>query len=72
MERTIVFKSRPMQVVEARIGQSLEEFIRERYEAGKTQREIATELGVTDGTISRWMVQLGIEARFPGPRRAEA
>ena len=73
MSRTIVFKSRPMQVVEARLGRPLEEYLEERYAAGATQAEIASELDVTDGTVSRWMALLGIQARFPGPRpKAEA
>jgi len=60
-----------MQKVEMRLGRPLEEFLQERYiEQGRTQREIAEELGVDDSTINRWMQALDIEARFPGPRKA--
>lgn len=63
-------KSRPMQVVERRIGRELAEFLTERYiTEGRTQREIGEEVGVHETTITRWMAQLGIEARFPGPRK---
>lgn len=66
-------KSRPMQVVERRIGRELVEFLTERYiTEGKTQREIGEEVGVHESTITRWMAQLGIEARFPGPRKVAA
>lgn len=68
MDRTIVLKTRPMRIVEGRIGQPIEDYIRGRYEAGATQAEIAKSLGVNGATISRWMTVLGIEARFPGQR----
>ena len=69
MERTNdLLKTRPMRVVESRLEQPLEDYIRERYVAGSTQAEIARELGVNNATISRWMSLLGIEARFPGQR----
>ena len=58
-----------MQVVEHRLGRSLEGYMRERYDAGATQAEIADELDLTTGAVSRWMVVLGIESRPPGPRR---
>ena len=60
-----------MQVIERRIGRPLEQFLTERYTVeGKTTYEIAAELNVHPSTITRWMAVLGIEARFPGPRRA--
>ena len=68
---TVLLKSRPMQKVEIRLGRPLEEFLDERYnQDGRTQRQIADELGVDDSTVNRWMAALGIEARFPGPRKA--
>lgn len=70
MERTIIFKTRPMLAVEQRIERQLEDYLAERYQRdGLTLRQIATELEVDYSTVSRWMRQLGIEARFPGPRR---
>jgi hypothetical protein len=62
-------KSRAMQIVERRLGAPLEQWIAERYEAGATQEEIGVELGIEGATVSRWMRELGIEARFPGQRK---
>lgn len=60
-----------MQVVERRIGRPLEEHLRQRYVVeGKTTYEIGAELDVHPSTVQRWMALLGIEARFPGPRKA--
>jgi hypothetical protein len=71
------FSARPMtrgmQLVEAQLGESLEEFLRRRYETeGRTTVEIATELGLNNGTISRWLAHFGIQARFMGPRQPKA
>lgn len=64
-------KTRPMLVIERRLERSLEEFLTERYiTQGKTQAEIGDEIGVHPSTVMRWMALLGIEARFPGPRKA--
>lgn len=52
---------------EARLGRPLEEFFAERYQT-QTQPQIADELGVSVATVSRWMRELGIEARLPGQR----
>lgn len=72
MDATVVIKSPAMQQLEARLGQPLESFIRERYNAGADQRTIAAELGVDPGTVSKWMSRLGIQARRMGPRRRVA
>lgn len=70
MKRSIVLKSRPMQIMEHRLGRPLDEFLQERYvEQQRTQREIAAELDVDESTVGRWMARLGIEARMPGPQR---
>lgn len=62
-------KTRPMLVIERRIGRSLEDELADRYfDRLQTQEQIGAALGVTGATISRWMAQLGIEARFPGSR----
>lgn len=59
----------PMARTEARLGRRLEDELRERYiERGQTFAEIGEALGVSQSTIHRWMVRLGIEARFPGQR----
>lgn len=70
MQRSIVFKSRAMQVIEAREGRDLGELLRELYvEQGMTQAAIAARIGTRRETISRWMGDLGIESRW-GPRAA--
>lgn len=53
--------------VERRIGRALEDFLAEAYQA-KTQTQIAEELGVSNASVSRWMDELGIEARNQGAR----
>lgn len=69
MERSIVFKTRPMQVMEARLGRPLEDVLRSLYhDEGLTLAQVADRLDVNVGTVSRWMASLGIPARFPGPR----
>lgn len=60
-------KSRAMLRTEQRIGRTLEDFFAERYPLS-TQAELGRELGVSDATVSRWMKDLRIEARFPGQR----
>lgn len=53
--------------VEERLGRLLEEYLAERYQT-QSQTQIADELGVSGATVSRWMRELDIEARFPGQR----
>lgn len=62
-----IFKSRAMLKVERRIGRPLEEFFAEAYQK-KTQTQIAAELGISGASVSRWMDELGIEARLQGQR----
>lgn len=60
-----------MRRIEARRGIDLEAFVRDLYEVqGKTQQEVATELGIDVATVSRWMARLGIEARLFASERA--
>ena len=69
MERTIIF-SRGMQLIEMRLGRPLAEVLRELYvDRGMTTKQVGAELGVSDASVSRWMSELGIEARYVGPRR---
>lgn len=68
---TPIYKSRAMVRTERRIGQTLEAFLADRYQR-MTQTEIAAELGVSGATVSRWMAELGIEARNQGARPPEA
>jgi DNA-binding MurR/RpiR family transcriptional regulator len=70
MDRSIVFKSRGMQIVEAREGQTIEVLLRRLYEDdGMTQEQIAERLSVSASTVIRWMALLGIETRWFGPRK---
>lgn len=62
-----------MQLMEQRLGEPLEVYLQRRYHTeGLTLRQIADELGLSVGTVSRWLPQLGIEARFPGQRAVVA
>ena len=66
-------KTRAMQVIEASLGEPIEVYLRRRYESDRlTTQEIADELGLNNGTVSRWMAHLGIDARVYGPRREAA
>lgn len=59
-----------MQVLQAELGRPLEDVIRERYvDEGATLQELADELGVGESTLSRWLTQLGIQARRQGTRK---
>ena len=69
MEIKPVLKTRSMQVMEARRGEPLDATLTRLYrDQGMTLAQVADELGVTIGTVSRWMSALGVEARFPGQR----
>lgn len=66
-------KTRGMLLLEIRIGEPVENYLSRRYlHDGVTTQAIADELGLNNGTISRWMAQLGIEARYMGRRGAVA
>ncbi len=57
-------KTRAMQLVEMQRGIDLPEYlVREYIEEGRKQREIAADLGVDIGTVSRWMAYFGISTR---------
>lgn len=59
-----------MQLVEQQIGKPLEVYLEDKYHGeGWTTLQIAQDLGVNNGTVSRWMAALGIEARYLGPRK---
>lgn len=55
-----------MRLVELQRGESIETILRERIEAGKTQREIEEELGLGAGVVSRWLDRLGMDAKPSG------
>lgn len=59
-----------MQLIEHRIGQSLEGYFEREYVTrGRSQSDIAADLGVDVGSVSRWMARLGIAARRGRPRK---
>jgi hypothetical protein len=68
----VPIKSRAMQIIEGRLGEALDTYLRREYQdKGRTTREIALDLGVNGSTVTKWMERLGIEARAFGPRRAQ-
>jgi DNA-binding NarL/FixJ family response regulator len=71
VQQKSVLLTRAMQVIEQQLGEPLEGFLRRRYEVeGRTTVEIAEELDVNSGTVSRWMAHFGIPARLTGSRRS--
>lgn len=70
MQQELATHTRGMRVLERRIGRPLQEVFEEMYlDRGMTQQQIADELGIDVGSVSRWMARLGIEARYLGPRK---
>lgn len=65
----LILKTPAQQVLEASLGRPLAEYLREQYEGGRTQAEIAADLGVLQSTLSRWMRQFGVPVRYTGRRK---
>lgn len=58
-----------MQSLEARHGKPIEEILRGLYiDDGLSVAKVGEELGITQGTVSRWLARAGITARRPGQR----
>jgi DNA-binding transcriptional regulator LsrR (DeoR family) len=58
-----------MQIVEHRFDDTVEQLLHRLYVVeGKTQAQVAEELGVTRRTVIAWMQTFGIETRWLGPR----
>lgn len=56
-----------MQLLEAKHGKSMDQLLRDLYVTqGMRIEDVATELGQTKGTISRWLERFGIPARKRG------
>lgn len=73
MQQQVVIRTRDMQTLEARLGRPIAEILRDLYVAqGMTVDEVGDELGVTAGTVSRWLGRCDIEARPRGGQRAPA
>jgi AraC-like DNA-binding protein len=56
-----VSKSARMQNIELRRGRPLEDLIREQVEQGRTEEEIADDLGVSYWTFRSWLRVLGAQ-----------
>jgi excisionase family DNA binding protein len=66
VSRTLI-RTREMQVLEAAHGKPINELLTELYVAqALTVDEVGAALGVTKGTISRWLERCGIPARRQG------
>lgn len=53
-----------MQLIELRLGEPLQVFLGREYTTkGRRLRDIATDLGVDTGTVSRWMAHFGVQTR---------
>jgi transposase-like protein len=65
--------SGPMRRVQARLGVAdlREELIDRYHRRGQTMAQLAQACGISEGSMSRWFRQLGIEARFPGQRKPQ-
>lgn len=58
-----------MQIIEARIGEPLEDYLERSYVTERrTDEEIARALGLNGSTIARWRATFGIAGRSFGPR----
>jgi hypothetical protein len=72
VQQQVLILTKFQQQIQAGLGEPLVEFLRRRYiDEELTLAQVAAELDVGAGTLSRWLVQLGIEARRPG-RKAVA
>lgn len=70
MQQKSVLRTKAMQVIEQRLGEPLEVYLRRRYlDEGLTTVEIAAALDVNNGTVSRWLAHFDIPARLHGSRR---
>jgi len=64
--RTLI-RTREMQVLEATHGKPIEELLTDLYvRQGLTVDQVGVAIGVTKGTVSRWLERCGIPARRQG------
>lgn len=52
-------KSPLMQLIELKRGKPIERLIREQLEEGRSQEEVAADLGISFYTLRSWMYRLG-------------
>ena len=73
MEQQVVYRTREMQRIEAREGRPMDAILRDLYlDRQLTVEQVADGLGLTKGTISRWLERFGIESRPMSWRRPVA
>lgn len=66
MTDPIIYKSRTEQRVEAETGEEITALLRRLYHGeGKSQDAIASQLGVSRGTVVDWMIRWDIPTRPP-------
>jgi predicted transcriptional regulator len=56
-------KTSKMKEIEQEHGKSLRTVLLELFERHGNQRDVAKELGVSQGTISMWLIRCGLEVR---------
>lgn len=62
-----------MQLLEAEHGRPIDELLRALYlDEGLGVEDVAERLGLTKGTVSRWLAHFGIPTRRAGLRVASA
>lgn len=65
-------KTPAMEALEAVHGAPIDVLIKDRYDAGESQRQIAAALGINVATVSRYMRAMGLPVRRYGWRKAVA
>jgi predicted transcriptional regulator len=60
-----------MKQVEVEKGKPIADVLRELFEQHGSQRAVAKVLGVDPGTVSQWLIYLGLEQRAVLVRREE-
>lgn len=53
-----------MQQIETQKGKPIEDIITELYEKHGSQTAVAAELGIAQGTLSVWLVKLGLKEKL--------
>jgi hypothetical protein len=80
MQQQVLILTKQQQILQAALGEPLEDYLRRRYvDDGLSLEQLADALaGATRsdplviGTLSRWLGQLGVTARRPGRPRSAA
>lgn len=71
MQQQVPVLTKQQQLCQIRLGEPLVDYLERRYiREGLTLAEVADELDLVPSTVSKWLWNLGIEARKPGRRAA--